>query len=150
MPADVLAPIVARASADIVLAVEDRQHVFLFEGWFHLLGWSQIQDTIQNVNIPFVIFKTIQHVKSICNTWVCQPFDDVIMEDNMPVKWGWRDLNLQPESDIRDGRTRKSYGPILATHWTHDSNSRNTTSPVSMLWFWWYYRQFSNNRRTKS
>ena len=31
---------------------------------FYLLGWSQIQDTIQNVNTYFMIFKTIQHARS--------------------------------------------------------------------------------------
>ena len=31
---------------------------------FHLLRSSQIQDTIKNVNVSFVIFITIQHVKS--------------------------------------------------------------------------------------
>ena len=61
MPADALAPKVAKASAGMVLAVY-RQHVFLFQSQFHLLESSQIQDTIKNVNISFVIFKTIQHV----------------------------------------------------------------------------------------
>ena len=57
MPADALAPKVARASADMVLAVQDRQHVLVFQSSFHLLGSSQSQDMIQNVNISFMIFK---------------------------------------------------------------------------------------------
>ena len=36
----------------------------LFQSQFHLHGSSQIQDMIQNVDISFVIFKTIQRVKS--------------------------------------------------------------------------------------
>ena len=51
MPADALTPKVARASADILLAVHGRQHALLFENWFHRRGWSQIQGTIQNVYI---------------------------------------------------------------------------------------------------
>ena len=62
MPAD--AAKVARASAGMVLPVHNRQHVFLFLSLFHMLVLSQIQDTIQNVNISVIIFKTIQHVKS--------------------------------------------------------------------------------------
>ena len=64
MPADALAPEVARASAGMILAVQDRQHVFLFQSKFHLLGSSQFQDTIQNVNISFMIFKIIQNIES--------------------------------------------------------------------------------------
>ena len=63
MSADALAPKVARASAGIVLPVLDRQHVLLFHSQFHLLGIgqiSQIQDTIENVNVSFVIVKAIQ------------------------------------------------------------------------------------------
>ena len=51
-------------SAGMALAVWNRQHVILFQSQFHLDGSSQIQYTIWNVNIPFVIFKTIQHVKN--------------------------------------------------------------------------------------
>ena len=57
MPADALAPEVASASAGMVLAVYDRQHVLLFQNWFHLLGPGQIQDTIQNVNASYIILK---------------------------------------------------------------------------------------------
>ena len=63
MPADALAPKVTRASVGMSLAVWDRQHVLLFQGKFHPLESIQIQHTIQNVNICFVIFKTIQNVK---------------------------------------------------------------------------------------
>ena len=63
MPADALTPEVASASAGMVLAVYDNQQLLLFQSWY-LLGSSQIQDTIQNVNIYFIIFKIIQHVKS--------------------------------------------------------------------------------------
>ena len=44
----------------MILAVQDRQ--LLFWSKFHLLESSQIQDTIQNVNLSFIIYKTIQHV----------------------------------------------------------------------------------------
>ena len=64
MPADALAPKVASASAGMVLAAEDWQHILLFQDKFHALGWNQIQDMIQNVNISFTIFKIILHVKS--------------------------------------------------------------------------------------
>ena len=64
MPADALALKVARVSAGMVLAMLDRQHAFLFQSKFHVLGSSQIQDTIENENIFFLMFKTIQHVKS--------------------------------------------------------------------------------------
>ena len=64
MSADALATKVTRTSEGMVLALQDKQHVLLFQSSFHLLGLSEIQDTIQNVNISFIIFKTIQHVKS--------------------------------------------------------------------------------------
>ena len=64
MPADDLAPYVTRASAGMVLTVQDRALVLLFMSQFHLLDSGQIQDTIQNMNIFVVIFETIQHVKS--------------------------------------------------------------------------------------
>ena len=48
MPADELAPEVASASAGMVLAL-------LFQTEFQLLGSRPIQDTIQNVNISFII-----------------------------------------------------------------------------------------------
>ena len=51
MPADALAPKVARTSAGMVLAMWGRQYVWLFHSWFYLLGSSQIQDTIQSVKI---------------------------------------------------------------------------------------------------
>ena len=61
MSADALAPKVASASADMVLAVWDRQHVLLFHIQFHLIKSSKIQDTTQNVNISFRIYTKIQH-----------------------------------------------------------------------------------------
>ena len=64
MPADALAPKVARASAGMVLAVWNRWRVLLFQSQFHWLQSIQIHDTFQNVNITFLIFKSIQHVKS--------------------------------------------------------------------------------------
>ena len=39
------------AIADMVLTVYNRQHVLLFQSEYNLFGSSQIQDTIQNVNI---------------------------------------------------------------------------------------------------
>ena len=63
MPADALAPKVARASAGMALAVWDRQHVLLFQSESHLLGSSQIQHTVQDMNISCMIFKTTLHVK---------------------------------------------------------------------------------------
>ena len=57
MPADALAPKISSTSADMVLALTKRQHVVLFQSYFHLLESSQIQDTIQNENISFVISK---------------------------------------------------------------------------------------------
>ena len=64
MPADAGAPKAARASAGTVLGAYDRQHVLLFQSPFHLLWSNQIQDMVQNVNMSFIIFKTIWHVKS--------------------------------------------------------------------------------------
>ena len=49
----------------MVLAVWNGQHVLLSQSSFHLLGSCQIQDTIQNMNISFIISKTIQHVNSL-------------------------------------------------------------------------------------
>ena len=63
MPADALAPNIANASADMVLAASDKQQVLLLQSLFHLLGSNQIKDKIQ-MWISFMIFKTIQHVKS--------------------------------------------------------------------------------------
>ena len=63
MLVDALAPKVARTSPGMVLAVRDKQHT-LFQSHFYLLELYQIQDTIENENIYFVIFKPIQHVKS--------------------------------------------------------------------------------------
>ena len=54
MTADALAPKVASASAGMVLAVLYSQHVLLFQSKFYVLRSSQIQDTIQNVNISFL------------------------------------------------------------------------------------------------
>ena len=51
MPAATLVPKVTSASASMVLAVLDKQSVLLFQSQIQLLGLSQIQDTIQNVNI---------------------------------------------------------------------------------------------------
>ena len=64
MPADALAPKVARASAGIVLSVKDRQHVGLLHCKFGLLLLNTIQDMVQNADTSLLIFKTIQHVKS--------------------------------------------------------------------------------------
>ena len=64
MPPNALSPKIASASTGMVLAVLDRKYVLLFHSYFHLLESSQNQDHIQNVNISFIIFKTIQHVKS--------------------------------------------------------------------------------------
>ena len=61
MPTDALAPNVA--SAGTIMAVQDKQHILLLQSLFQLLGSSQIQDIIQNVNI-FIIVQVIQHVKS--------------------------------------------------------------------------------------
>ena len=44
MPDDALAPKISRASAGIVLAVQDTQHILLLQSLFHLPGSSQIQD----------------------------------------------------------------------------------------------------------
>ena len=60
MPADALATL---ASAGIVLTVQARQHVWLLHSLSGLLRLNKIQDTMQNVNTSFVIFKTIEHVK---------------------------------------------------------------------------------------
>ena len=62
-PADALASKVARASAGMVLALKDRQHILLLQSQFHLLGSSQIQDINENGNISIVICKAIQRVK---------------------------------------------------------------------------------------
>ena len=54
----------------MVLAVCDRQHthVLLFQNYFCLLGLSQIQDTIQTVNISFVVQSLNQFSMSRVNT----------------------------------------------------------------------------------
>ena len=41
MPADALAPSVARASAGMVLAAKDRQHVLMFQSKFHYMGQAK-------------------------------------------------------------------------------------------------------------
>ena len=64
MPADALAPKVARASVGMVLSEYDRQHVELLHCEFGLLLLNKLQDMIRNVNISIVNFKTIQHLKS--------------------------------------------------------------------------------------
>ena len=61
MPADALAPKVASASAGIVLTVLDS---IVIPELISSTCLSQIHDTIQNVNISFIIFKTIQLAKS--------------------------------------------------------------------------------------
>ena len=63
MLVDALSPVVARATADMVLAVQDRQHEELLHCEFGLL-LNKIQDMKWNVNAYFTIFKTIQHIKS--------------------------------------------------------------------------------------
>ena len=60
MPVDALAPKVASASAGMVLAVQDSQLLLSIQRKFHLLGSSQIQDTIQIVNVPFIIFNSLR------------------------------------------------------------------------------------------
>ena len=64
MPADALAPYIARASAGMVLTELDRQQVGLLHCEFDLFLLNEIQDIVWNVNASFKIFKTIQHVKS--------------------------------------------------------------------------------------
>ena len=64
MPPDAMAPGVARAWAGMVLAVWDRHNVLLFQSQCHLFGSSQILDAFQNVDMYFMIFKTIQYIKS--------------------------------------------------------------------------------------
>ena len=59
MPADALAPRVARGSVGMVLAVCDKQHVGLIFCEFGPLLVNKIQDIIRNVNASFIIFKTI-------------------------------------------------------------------------------------------
>ena len=48
----------------MVLTEKDRQHVGLLHCEFSLLLLNKIQDMIQNENTSFIVFKTIQHVKS--------------------------------------------------------------------------------------
>ena len=62
MPADALAPEVARASTGMVFSASDRQHVGLLHCEFGLLLLNKIQDMMQNVNTSLVAFKTIQQV----------------------------------------------------------------------------------------
>ena len=62
MPADALAPEVARASTGMVLPVLVRQHVGLLHCEFSLLPLNKIQYLIQNASL--MVFKTIQYVKS--------------------------------------------------------------------------------------
>ena len=64
MPADVLAPKVAKASAGMVLSVHDRQHVGLLHYEYGLLLLNKIQDRIQNVNKSLIIFKQFSMLKS--------------------------------------------------------------------------------------
>ena len=59
MPAGALAPKVANASAGMVLAVEDRQHVLLSCNESYL-----IHVTSQKVNMSLLIFQTIHYAKS--------------------------------------------------------------------------------------
>ena len=67
MSADALAPEVARASADMLLAEWDKQHI-IFVPQFIPSTWvkpnnNEIQDMIQNVIIFYKIFKTTWHIR---------------------------------------------------------------------------------------
>ena len=106
MPAD--APKVARASAGMALAVWDRHNVLLFQSQCHLFGSSQIKDTIQNVDISFMIFKTIQHVKRV-NMW----FNMLIIYWNIShVTWldCWDGIGLITATSIQ---CWTSFGPFM-------------------------------------
>ena len=65
MPADALAPTVARASAGMIFTVLRTNNMHCCSRVnFIYLGQAKfkIQDTIQNMNVPFVIFQIIQQV----------------------------------------------------------------------------------------
>ena len=64
MPADALATKVASASAGMVLSVLNGQHM-LFQSSFHLLGSSQIQDTIYLLRVKSILDGT-DHVIRDC------------------------------------------------------------------------------------
>ena len=89
MPADALAPKVARPSAGMVLAVYDK-YVALFQIYLHLIGPFQIQDTIQNVNISFVIFQTIR------DNWVMNRFF-VLPEYQLPSHVNLKEISNTPK-----------------------------------------------------
>ena len=57
MPADVWAPKFTRASAGMVLVLQNK--IKCIDPEFHLLESSQIQDMIQNVNTYFIIFNAM-------------------------------------------------------------------------------------------
>ena len=59
MPADALAPKVTSASAGMLLAMWAKERVMLFQSQFHLLGSSQNQGTIQNVNLSEILLKQL-------------------------------------------------------------------------------------------
>ena len=58
-----LTPWLLKSTEHQILSVWDRQYVLLLQSSIHLFGSSQIQDTIHNVIIYSIIFKTIQHIK---------------------------------------------------------------------------------------
>ena len=64
MPADALAPEVARASIGTVMNVWDWKHVLLLQCKFHQHVSNQIQVLIQDIITYFIIFEKIQHIKS--------------------------------------------------------------------------------------
>ena len=55
MPADVLAPKVARASTSTVMAVQNIQHILCVPELICSTWDKTNQDTIQNVNVPSVL-----------------------------------------------------------------------------------------------
>ena len=71
----------------------DRQHIGLLHCKSGLLLLNKIQDMIQNVNTSFVIFKTIQHVKSWY--WSDHPG---LKADIKLLPWPWNPRKLTQKS----------------------------------------------------
>ena len=65
MPADALAPkSPEHQQAHGIPCVRHTCTCIVFPELIHLLGTSQVHNIIHNMNISFIIFKTIQHVNS--------------------------------------------------------------------------------------
>ena len=64
MPADALAPKSHQSISRYGIGYDGQRTCIVAPELISSTWINQVQDKIQNVNITFIIFKTIQHVKS--------------------------------------------------------------------------------------